>query len=460
MRRNSIAIPFILLEGLFIHGCASAKLDRAKTDSISPRSNLQSEIVKPAPAGDVLPASPKGNGVLSMTAAAQLAVSRHPAVAEAIGRVRQQDQMIAEARSGYLPRVSGGPRAGFDNRLEGQWRPVFNLSASQMVYDFGAVASRIDAETAERTARHAQMIGTLDDLVRKTADAVIEVDRYNRLAAVSREHIQDNQRILKLVTSRADRGASTKSDRLQAEARVQEAQSTLLEVQSQAGRWQATLAALTGMAAPIVVDASVPAPLQDACSRGPPDWSKVSSVMKAEADIRSANARLRLSRAEMFPTLSLAGGVDVDIRNPTRESDYSIGLQASASLYDGGSLSARRNAASLAAATAQAAKANAMLESSRSLAEAANQLAGLEQQLKLLGGREQTMKATRDLYEVQYRDLGTRTLLDLLDAADEFHGARFQNVNVEHDIADLKVECTFFSGNQRQAFAIGEPDFR
>ncbi len=366
--------------------------------------------------------------------------------------------MIAEARSGYLPKVSGGLRTDLDNKIEGQWRPVFNLSASQLIYDFGKVKNRIEAETAERTGRHAQMIGTIDDLAREAAHAVIEIDRYNSLAAVAAEHIRDNERIMKLVASRTDQGASTKSDRLQAEARVQAAQAMLFDVQSQSRRWQSTLSALTGVQAPIKINATLPASLRDACSRVQPDWSKLSSVMKAEADIKAADARVSLSRAEMFPTLSLEGGVDVDVRDPMRKPDYNVGLRASASLYNGGSLSARRKAAGFAAATAQATKAKAILESSRGLAEAANQISGLEQQEKLLHNRHRTMKATKELYEVQYKDLGTRTLLDLLNAADEFHGARFQAVNIAHDISDLKLDCAFFSGTQHQDFALPSPD--
>lgn len=463
MRGPLNAIPVILIGALCIQGCSSPKLDRMKTESIPARQESGSRqesnptVVREKPAERALPASPV-KGVVSMTAAVQLAVARHPAVAEAVGRIRQQDQMIADARSGYLPKVSGGVRTVLDSTVEGQWRPVFNIAASQPIYDFGKVAGRIDAEIAERTARHAQMIGTLDGLARETADAVIELDRYNRLAAVAAEHVRDNERILKLTASRADLGASTESDRLQAEARVQAAQATLLEVRSLANRWQTTLSALTGLQMPIKMDARLPAALGDACAGGPPDWSRLSSVMKADADIKGADARLRLSRAEMFPTLSLDGDVDVDMRNPGRNPDYNIGLKATASLYNGGSLAARREAASLAVATAQAGRAKAILESGRSLAEAKNRIVGLEQQKTLLSGRERTMKATRDLYEIQYKDLGTRTLLDLLNAADELHGARFQEVNVAHDVAALKVECTFFSGNQRRAFAIVEPE--
>ncbi|WP_052958550.1 TolC family outer membrane protein [Aquamicrobium sp. LC103] len=394
---------------------------------------------------------------MTLDEAVRRAVSWHPSINEAIGRLNQRGEQINVAKSGYYPRVRGGVNSGYDSTDQDGWRPRFNLGASQMIYDFGKVSSSVEAAEAGQNISRAQLLLAVDQLIRETAAAVIEVQRNRALRGVAEDQVAGVLVISKLVKQRSDKGASTRSDEIQAEARVQAAQSTVLQIEAELNRWQSSLAHLVGGQGPFLVSANVPKWLRGACDTRTMDWSRVPAMMRAEWQRKEALAQLDESRAQVFPTLSLEAGVGYDLnqhRDASRDPEFTIGLNFTGNLYEGGAGAARRNAAAHALSAASAALDNARFEVRRSLSEASSQISGLSRLLGSLSARDGMMRETRDLYRQQYVELGTRTLLDLLNAEQELHAARFDTANTVHDLRRLGMECVFNSGLSREVFAL------
>ncbi len=86
--------------------------------------------------------------------------------------------------------------------------------------------------------------------------------------------------------------------------------------------------------------------------------------------------------------------------------------------------------------------------------ESRSQIGTLSRLMSSLELRADMMVKTRDLYREQYVELGTRTLLDLLNAEQELHEARFQSANTVHDIRRLNLNCLYSSGKMRQSFGL------
>ncbi|MDX3927485.1 MAG: TolC family protein [Shinella sp.] len=403
---------------------------------------------------------------MTLNEAVRRAVSWHPSIDEAIGRLNQRKEEIAVARSGYYPRVRGGIDSGYDSAGGSAWRPRLNVSASQMIYDFGKVSSSVAAETAGADISRAQLLLAVDSLIRDTAYAVIEVQRNRALRDVAAAQLAGVEAIAKLVRQRTDRGASTMSDEVQAEARVEAAQSTVLEINSQLERWQGNLASLIGAGGPVSPVAEVPAWLAKACANGEPDWPSVPQMMQAEAERKEAVALLDQSKAQIWPTLSLEAGTsydlrqNADIRDSGSRPEFNVGLNLSGNLYEGGAAGARQAAADYALRAADAAGNAVRFEVGRALREASSQTGSLNQLLSSLSSRSEMMIRTRDLYRHQYIELGTRTLLDLLNAEQELHAAEFETVNTVHDLRRLNVDCVFNSGSARKSFALEEATVR
>ena len=56
------------------------------------------------------------------------------------------------------------------------------------------------------------------------------------------------------------------------------------------------------------------------------------------------------------------------------------------------------------------------------------------------------ISGTKDLYRKQYLDLGTRSLVDLLNAEQEYHQARVEVLNSELDLKASQIECAYSQG--------------
>jgi len=258
-----------------------------------------------------------------------------------------------------------------------------------------------------------------------------------------------------LVDQRFQRGAATRSDAIQAVARVQSAQATIEQIEAEQRRWSSNLAHLLGQPAAPTVDTDMSERLLHACEQGEPDWDRIPAMMQIAGARDQAKAELDLSRAEGLPTVSVGAGASGDVNDPfSRRAEYNFGLNVSSSLYRGGANRARTRGAAFSLSAADAAEAGVRNEVSRQLSEAQRQVDSLEQLVTTLSARQGSMQETGMLYRLQYLEMGTRTLVDLLNAQQELHQVRFQLANTRHDLRRLNIDCLFTAGKERDAFRL------
>lgn len=396
-------------------------------------------------------------GALSLEMAVRRAVEWNPSIEEAVARIGADEAEVRVARAGYYPTIRGGVGTQYDNRLRNTaWLPRPQISVSQMIVDFGKVSSDVAAARAGVDISRAQMLLAVDSLVRDTAQVVVEIQRHEALLAVADAQLESVLAINTLVQHRTRNGASTRSDAVQAEARVEAARVSVLEIRGQLERWRGVLSYLIGSKAPVTaVRSEAPAWLDQMCEGPEPNWSQVPTIQEASARREEATARLRRSRADALPTLSLDAGAAADLRDPiSSSSNYNFGLSLSSSLFQGGASKARRAGAEQSLRAANAAVEASNLAAERALAEARQQIPSLRQRRASLGVREAMMRETGKLYRLQYLEMGTRTLIDLLNAEQELHQVLFDGVNAEHDLRRLGLDCMFNKGQSRDRFAL------
>jgi adhesin transport system outer membrane protein len=400
------------------------------------------------------------SATLDMQRAVAAAVAWHPSVRSAAGYVFEAENYIDVARAGYLPQVRAGVTSEHGSRnvpgYNSRQAHRFVVSASQMLYDFGKTSSAVDRAQADRAAAQARVLLAVDDLARDTAQAWIEVRRYEQLRQIAREQTRGVTAIADLVRTRRSKGASPMSDEMQAQAREEAARAFELETDAQLERWRAQLRHLTGLRAVPVTGGDPPSAMAQACF-APADSPEPPSVLVARAEARAAQADVDNARAQSRPTLSLDGsvgrGLDADSRMGDSH-DSTIMLNVSAPLYQGGGNVARQRAAGHVLGAAEAALENARLANSQLLQDARTQAAGNAQRSGVLDDRVESLAQTRTLYRQQYLDLGTRSLLDLLNAEQEYQQARLEQANNGHDLSRLEVSCLYGTGRLREAFGL------
>lgn len=431
-------------------------------------------IISPSDLGTNLPGGASGVSApvapqhviperVDLMRAIQLAVEWHPAISASVGQLYQQQENVKIARSGYYPQISGGFNSGYDSGLNGNGQSqAFTLSMSQMLYDFGKVSSSVDSALARVSERQATILLSIDQVARDTSYAVIELQRSRMQVDLARDQINGISAIAELAKKRSEMGASTRSDLIQARSRVEAAVATQLQYTAQYNRWRSTLSSLLGAQSPVTVSPGFPASLEQSCQGVMPDEAVTPALLIAQSQRTDALALIAQARAEALPTVSLDPSLtqyldnndETGVSGGRDRTRYGVFLNVKMPIYQGGAISARKSAAEKALLSADAANDAARLAVRQGLLEARDQISSLAQRLTTLDFRERSISETRDLYRQQYLELGTRPLLDLLNAEQEIHQARMDRENTAADLRRLNIDCLYNTGGLRAAFQL------
>lgn len=424
-------------------------------------SQLNNEVaVSPSSPQRILSSSRPDQSEWQLNDAVRQAVQWHPSVSGAIGLLWQQYERITVAKAGYYPRLNGGVKAGYDSNYQGDaFSQAFVLSVSQMLYDFGKVASTVREAEASVMQQQAQVLQTIDQLIWDVSQAVVEIQRYQNLVRVADEQLTGLQHIEGLARERSAKGASSLSDVVQSESRIEGARALYLQSLSQLERWRGTLAMLLGGEQIGSVSEHFPDQLH-ACAVTRPELLQIPAVMVAQAQRSKAVAQLAQAEKQLLPTVSLEPSAthyfnDNQIIGNSRErTQYAVAVNITMPFDQGGSVKAQQRAAGHALQTADFAIEQARLLSRQRLLESQNQMLNLQQNLDILLRRQQLSTETRNLYRQQYLELGTRSLLDLLNAEQEIHQALMDYQQTVSDLRQLQLSCFYYSGVLRQVFAL------
>jgi outer membrane protein len=304
---------------------------------------------------------------LTLTQAEDIALAQSPLLAVARAQLIQAQAGIGEARSGGLPDLgvsassirskSGSSSGGFASpsptsspSTTGNTFVTSNSASAtlhQLIIDGGRVHAEVQA--AKYTADSSRLllqrqIQTVEFDVASAYYAALQA-RHTLVVALDSLHLAQVQENLVIAQYKA--GVASKADVLTAELPVAQAQ--LAVSQDQNGEQTQIAALLNAMG----LDATVPVTVADEAPATiplPQLGSVLSVAMKerpdliaAQSSLDSANASLRATRLGLFPNIS---GVANDGTSATKvdtipgtgnyANSYSVGVELSWPLYDGG----------------------------------------------------------------------------------------------------------------------------
>jgi adhesin transport system outer membrane protein len=402
-------------------------------------------------------AAPASSG-FSLLEIIKIAVLRNPSIGGSLAGLAQQNTQVDLAKSAYWPQVRAGIGTGRLGTGEAK-QQLLTVSASQVLYDFGKIKSSVVSSEASVNQQKAIVLGTIDDVAKQTAVAVVNVRRYQELSRLAERQLAGVERILKIARLRANAGLTSQADPIQAQTRFEGAQSILLQNKTSLRQWEDQLRSLTGLVPPYDVIELPQSLIADAKLYDNPDPNTLPDVIAAEYERQSAVAQKELSKANRLPTVTLEGSVNQAIngRNPNNNKDdgtySSLMLQLNSAAWQGGSLSARERAANYAEQAARAKIEAAYLDASTQINSFREQVFGTQQRLSVLANRERSIIKTRELYEDQYK-LGTRTILDLLNSEQEIHLAASDQENARYDIWQNIVNYVAVTGRTRDVYSL------
>ena len=408
-------------------------------------------------------AQTQGAEPLDMADAVRAAVQTHPGIKGAQQQVRQASEGVDAAKAGYGPQITGGIQSQTNSYKNTSYdsRHVYNatVNVSQMLYDFGKVAGATrQAEAGVRTSE-AQVQLVTDEIIRNTAQAWVDAHMQQSLVQVAREQLAAVTSITALVNERVVKGATPRSDIEQAKSRVEALRSQLLGAEAEAQRASLALMHLTGRVAPVMIAGEVPLALQnDACQASADAVTPAMRVAEARRD--DARAQLDIAKAERLPTVTLDGSAGYALTNGSRlygehRTTGQVGVNFSMPIYQRATQARERGAFYQLRALEDAVD-QARLEARQNLADARAQVDGWASRAPVLQTRISSIDATRDLYRQQYLQLGTRSLLDLLNSEQEYHSARVDQVQGLYSQYRLAVQCLYHRDQLRSTFGLDE----
>ena len=403
--------------------------------------------------------SQSGSHSISLIDATRLIVLSHPRMNQVKANARGEAEMIDVAKSGYYPQVKGGLGLQYNpdnkDRSNRDYTQSLNLEVKQTLYDFGKTSSIVKSAEYGYLGAKAYIDATSEELIHTAATMVVMISRYEKLLVLAQNQVDQVAHLGNLVESRHLKGASNLSDVLQANSRLDNVMSEALDTEAQYDNYVRTLGLLINQ--PNIEGASIgqlPKGLTERCAILS-DWDDIPEFVMAELEAKRAYADLDRAKADELPTISL-DGTSYRPLNPVNKSDSKfesrVSINVSVPVYQGGGLAAGRRASASRAGAANARKSEVKLEINKAVSEIDVRLQNMVKRKNLLLQRVENLRGTKELYKKQYLELGTRSLLDLLNSEQEFHQAQVDVENNKFDVIQAQLDCAFYQGKLRKLF--------
>jgi outer membrane protein len=213
---------------------AQGDLARARAEYLTVVGRLPSNLQPPPP----LPATAR-----SLSAAQQVAQTRHPAIVRAQREVTASEIAVQLARASVYPEVIA--RGQIANDELGNNQRSVELSLRGPIYSGGAINSAIRASGARRDAARSGLLITTQDVIQNVANAWANVEVSTAIIAASEEQVAAARLALQGAREELDVGEGTTIDVLDRENELLTAFTDLID--SQVNRYIATYALLARM---------------------------------------------------------------------------------------------------------------------------------------------------------------------------------------------------------------------
>jgi multidrug efflux system outer membrane protein len=397
---------------------------------------LQSEAALPAVTYKDIFRDPRLQGLIAE------ALANNQDLAGAVANIAAAREQYRIQRAGLLPTVNAnagatlnGDKSGADANYElGASVPGFEIDL------FGRVRSLTHAQLNRYLATEAGARATRLTLVAEIASAWLDRAADASLLAIARETAASAERSVTLTRARLQGGVAARTDLVQAEQVLTQAQADLAQQTTAVAQDENALRLLVG--GPVVgaqlsdsIDEAaksvgvLPAGLDSSILLRRPD------VVEAEYQLRAANAEIGAARAALFPKITLTGLLGLASSALTSlfsggAFGWSAGADATYTIFNGGAGRANVRLSEAERAAALASYQKAIQTAFRDVSDALARRATMGDELS---ARERQTAAAADylrLSDARYR-AGIDSFLVTLDAQRTYYSAQRTLVNTK-----------------------------
>ena len=374
------------------------------------------------------------------------AYQNNPALLAERARLRATDETVAQALSNWRPTVSISGDAGYEYRSrtltgadkEGKTPLPRNaaLSVDQNLYRGGqTLAATPRAENLVRSDR-ARLLGIEQAVMLSAATAYVDVVRDKAVVELRVNNERVLRRQLEATRDRFSVGEVTRTDVAQAESRLSRSTAERIRAEGDLVNSRAAYRNVVGTAPGKLAPAK---PLRDLPANETETVSLARernfAVIEADFVERAARDQVDQVTGELLPTVTLSGDMSRDFEGVNSDSEtdtVSIIANVSVPLYQSGSVSSRVREAKQVVAQRRNERNRAVRDAREEGTRAWEDLETARAQIRSFTA--EVRATTIALEGVQQEALvGSRTVLDVLDAEQELLDASVSLVRAERD---------------------------
>lgn len=391
--------------------------------------------------------APQGAWAQTLKEALGKAYQTNPQLLAIRARLRATDEGIAQAVSGWRPTVTisyqagkthstsaGGSRSGTGS--QNRTPRTGSLTVEQNLYQGGRTTAEISRSESQVQAERARVLDTEQAVMLQAATSYSDVVRDQEVLKLNINNEKVLERQLEAARDRFRVGEVTRTDVAQAESRLARATADRVRAEgdliSSRARFRNVVGDSPGTLKPAKPLGDLPVNEAEAVGLA---RDNAPLVFAAKFDEKAARDDVRANKADFLPVLDLEGTLtrrDEASSPGSRSEVAAVSLQLTVPLYQAGGVSSRVREAKQLAGQRRREFDRAMRDAVERATRAWEALQTARAQIKAFTAEVRATTIALEGVE-QEAAVGSRTVLDVLDAEQELRDAKVSLVGAERD---------------------------
>lgn len=382
------------------------------------------------------------NKIYDIATVLKMSLSDHPLLSASQAFVASLEASGRVAKAGYFPKLNlstGKVLEGRDNDN------LFSMTLEQPIYTFGKISGRVSIAKLNEINAKLDLYNDITDLAYHVAKAYISIQQYQMLTHIAEKQRRGFEKIRVFAREKVAAGASAESDLTQTESRIASAAASFYSYRAELEKWDEELSGLTVHRASMKnVMPGMTHFFNGSCKDMTLD--EPISVKKAKVEVLLKEKALQLAKSNLYPTVSMRATYE---RGSGRrqyhqnKDDRSVSLNLSMPIGVGDFYEIEKSYHEL--QNKKYHLTDVSLKEKTNLIAAKQQLPSYHGLLEAARKRALAATRTRDIYQEQYTRLGSRTLLDFLNAEGEIHQSDIDIAMTLSRIQLLNLDCQYYN---------------
>lgn len=385
----------------------------------------------------------------TLTEVVQYTVDNNPELRSQAELRNAREHVIDQARAGYYPTLDVNAGYGYEysdnpstrarttHGHKDLTREELGFQFRQMLFDGFLTKNEVARHTAGTNAEAYGTFGQAELVALDAVRAYVDLLRRMELKGLADENLEIHRTTNDQVKLRSERGVGKKADEEQSIGRLARAETNeraergnLLDANTAFLKVVGRLA--EDLEQPESPASSMPADIDAAVDQA----VATNPILKAaETDVQEAEAQQQSAQSPFFPMLhfEVTGRNDADLDGTTGQDDeVQAMLRMRYNLFSGGRDEARRKETASLVSQAKEIRNTTHREVIETMRLAWAAYETVTSQLEFFASHREAAIKTHESYQQQF-NIGQRTLLDLLDSANEMYTAKADYANAQYD---------------------------